>query len=246
MRNTFLALPFLSLAALPAAAQEGQAIITERPSFSSSPFTVDPGVLQIEAGYQFLSDDNGTDFESHSLPQAIVRLGLIEDLELQMGWSGYTWAEVGGTDIDGANDASVALKWQITDDRARLPVSLIAGLSVPIGSSAFSSDEVDPTIGAFWSYFAWVDWFGAVTLGEPDDDTELSNAIGVSLPLTAQLGSYIEYFGIYGGRDGPENYLNGGVTWLQALNLQFDAAIGFGLNDDAADVFLNAGISYRF
>lgn len=237
-----LALPL----ATPVAAQEEEPIITERPGFSSSPYTLFPGGVQVEAGYRFQSDGQGTDIDSHTLPLTLVRLGLVENIELQLGWNGYTWAEAGNTDVDGSNDASVGIKWQLTDSRARLPVSLFAGVSVPIGSDAFSSDEVDPTIGAFWSFRAGVDWFGTVTLSEPGDDTRFANAVGVSLPLTATLGSYVEFYGIYGGEGGTEHYLNGGVTFLQRFNLQLDASVGVGLNDQSADFFLDAGLGYRF
>ena len=230
--------------ATPAFGQE-QPINTERPSFSSSPIALDPGVLQLEGGYEYLRDDNGVEFDASRLPLLLVRYGLAEKLELQVGWAGYTWAEAGNRDIDGTGDASVGMKWQITEDGAQLPVSLFAGVSVPVGAKEFSSDRFDPTIGAFWSYSAALDWFGTVLVSQPDDETVLSNALGISLPLSERLGSYVEYYGNYGD-SGPEHYVNGGVTYLSALSTQFDAHIGLGLNDRSADLLIGFGLAHRF
>lgn len=245
IRSLVIHCPWLLLAAA-TVAQEAGPINTERPSFSASPITVDAGTIQVETGYEFLRDDSGGDFESHTLPQLLMRVGLVERIELQVSWAGYTRAEAGNVDFDGRNDVSVGAKWQVTGEQATVPVALFAGLSLPVGDDEFTTDEVDPIISAFWSYSGSLDWFGAVIVAEPDDDTVLSSAVGVSLPLGATTGSYVEYFGNYAGGTGPEHYLNGGLTWLAKLNVQLDVRLGVGLNDRAADVFAGVGFSYRY
>lgn len=233
--------------ALPASAlaQQEEPIITERPSFSSSPFTLAPATLQIEAGYQYLTDDSGVDIDVQNLPLLLVRYGLADRVELQVGWGGYAWADVGNRSRDGITDASVGVKWQVTDSTALVPVSLFAGLSVPIGDDEFSNDEADPTVAAFWSYSAALDWFGTVVISEPDDDTVISNALGVSLPIDDRLGSYVEYYGTFGS-GGPQHTLNGGVTYLARYNLQWDAYLAAGLNDRTPDFAFGVGMAYRF
>jgi hypothetical protein len=59
-------------------------------------------------------------------------------------------------------------------------VALFAGLSLPVGNDEFSSNEVDPAVGASWSHSAGLHWFGTVVFSEASDDTSLSNAIGRS------------------------------------------------------------------
>jgi hypothetical protein len=236
----------LGLSAL-ASAQGNEPLTTERPGFSSSPFTVRPGTVQLEAGYQFQSDDSGgVDVEQQNLPLLLARIGLVDNVELQLGWGGYARAEVGNADLSGVTDASVGVKWQVTDSNAAVPVSLFAGVSVPIGDDEFSSDEADPTVGAFWSYSAGLDWFGTVLVTEPDDETILSNAVGISLPIDERIGSYVEYFGNYGSGSGPEHFLNGGFTYLSQTNLQWDASLAVGLNDRSADLTVGLGMAYRF
>ena len=221
-------------------------ISAERPGFSSSPIALGPSLVQVESGYQYTRDAGDSDLDDHTLPLLLVRVGLIERLELQLSWAGVSWSEVGGRDVSGANDAGIGLKWQITDPAATVPLALFAGLSLPIGDDEFTSDEVDPTIGAFWTYSAGLDWFGTVVLSEADNDTSLSNAVGLSLPINADTSAYLEYFGNYSDGTGPEHYLNGGVAFLPRYDLQLDLHLGAGLNSRAFDLFVGMGLAHRF
>lgn len=240
--RTALLLVLLFIASM-ADAQSQDALTTERPGFSSSPYALAPSVLQIEAGYQFTDSGNGVELQN--LPLLLVRYGLSNNMELQVGWSGYAWADIGGADVDGITDASVGVKWQVTDERSSVPIALFAGLSIPIGDDNFTTDEFDPSVAAFWSYSNVLDWFGTVVVSEPDDETQISNALGINLPIREDVGGYVEYYGVY-GNGGPEHYVNGGLTYLSRLNLQFDAYLGFGLNDRSADLLVGGGLAYRF
>lgn len=246
MNRTRLYLLLLSSVATGAGAQVTEPISAERPGFSLSPIALQAGDIQIETGYEYLRDDAAVDFESHTLPLMLVRVGLTERVELQVAWPGYSWAKTGSVDIDGRSDASVGAKWQLTSEEAAVPLALFAGVTLPIGSTEFTTDEVDPVLGAFWSYGGRLNWFGTVILTESDDETIVTNAVGISLPLGARTGSYIEYFGDYVSGNGPEHYLNGGFTWHPRLNLQLDVQLGVGLNDRAADVFAGFGLAYRY
>ena len=46
--------------------------------------------------------------------------------------------------------------------------------------------------------------------------------------------------------DGVEHYLNGGFTYLQTNNVQWDIRAGLGLNDRSQDFLCGAGLSVRF
>ena len=230
----------------PANAQDAGPISAERPGFSSSPFVLAPSTIQVESGYQYTRESGNLDFDDHTMPLVLFRAGLTEQLELQISWAGYSWTDVGGSSFNGTNDAGVGIKWQVTDAAAAVPVALFAGLSLPVGSDEFSSDEAEPTLGAFWNYSAGLDWFGTVLVSESNDDESLSNAIGISLPIDADKGAYVEYFGNYGGIAGPEHYLNGGLTYVPEDQMQFDVHAGLGLNSRAADLFIGLGLAYRF
>lgn len=240
---SFLALQVLSFAAL---AQDTEVIIAERPGFSSSPIALSPDAVQLETGYQYTRDTGAIDIYDHTLPLALFRVGLAEGLEVQLNWSGYTWADVGGEDLSGASDASLGVKWQLTDRDAAASIALFAGVSLPVGSDEFGSDDYDPSLGMFWSYGANLDWFGTVLLGESDGDLSVGNAIGIGLPVNDRTSGYVEYYGLFEQNTGPEHYLNGGIAYLPANHMQLDLNVGAGLNGRAADFFLGFGLAYRF
>lgn len=235
----------LLLAAVPGLAQDS--INAERPGFSSSPLSLDAGRWQLEGGYQYTRVTSNVD--SNTLPLMLLRYGTGERTELQIGWSGYNRVDFSGGSVDGITDASVGVKWQLTDDNARTPVGVFAGFSLPVGDNEFSSDEVDPTVGLFWAHNGPVALFGTLLLSDVDKETSIGNGIGISLPVSdacGRCGAYIEYFGNYPEDGGPQHNLNGGLTFLQSNDLQFDVHVGLGLNDRAPDGFLGLGAAYRF
>ena len=60
---------------------------TDRPDFSEGTQTVSPGHFQLEAGYLFVFDDeNEAQRKQHTIPQILLRAGIIEDLELRLAW----------------------------------------------------------------------------------------------------------------------------------------------------------------
>lgn len=242
--NLCIALLFGSLTS--AVADDSAPIIAERPGYSSSPTVVARSVFQLEMGYQFLEVDGAQGFDEHAIPLTLMRYGLGNQLELQVSWGGVSAVSVGGQSTSGVNDAGIGLKWQLNDAGASVPMALFAGLSLPVGESGFTSDEVEPTVGLFWSHAASLSWFGTVIVSESNDEEYLGNAVGISLAIDDKRSAYIEYFGEYGRNSGPENYLNGGFSYVPMPAMQIDLHGGFGLNNRSADLFIGAGIAYRF
>jgi hypothetical protein len=229
-----------------ASAQDTGTISAERPGFSSSPIALDASVLQVEAGYQYTRNRGGVDFDDSTLPLALLRIGLLDRLELQLGWSGFSRLDVDSSHVDGITDVTVGVKWQLNPSDALVPVALFGGVSLPVGDDAFSSDEVDPIVGAFWSYTAGLDWFGTVLLREFDNTLTISPAVGTSFPVAVATSAYVEYFGNYVEGNGPAHYLNGGFAYLPRNDMQLDLNVGVGLNGRAADFFFGFGLAYRF
>lgn len=219
-------------------------ISAERPGFSSSPIALKPNVMQIEAGYEYARA--GSSVDAHAFPLALFRYGLTEDVEVQLGWAGYAWVDGAGQNVNGVRDANLGVKWQLTEDNATVPIALFAGVSLPVGDDEFTSDEYDPTVGAFWSYESTLSWFGTVLVSDRRGDTSIGNSVGINIPVDDNTGSYLEYFGIFVEGNGPEHYFNGGVTYLPRNHVQLDVHAGVGLNDRAADLFVGLGIAYRF
>jgi hypothetical protein len=114
-------------------AQDPGPINTERPSFSSSPLALPTGYWQIEAGYQYTRNPGSNRSKDHTLPNALLRFGFHERLELQLNWSGYTRMISDGAETKGLKDASLGVKWQVNRADAAVVVGLFAGISLPVG-----------------------------------------------------------------------------------------------------------------
>jgi len=229
-----------------ALAGEPGPINTERPSFSSSPLALPTGYWQIETGYQFTRDDDEGSLKEHSLPSALLRYGFYKNLELQLGSVSYLWQETGELDTNGFQDASLGLKWQINSSESVVPVGLYAGLSLPVGSSGFTSEDYTPSTAIFWSHSGSLDWFGAANLAYSDDSFTLDNAAGISFSLPGDTHAFLEYLGNFQEDEGPGHNLNMGASWLLSQDLQLDINGSVGLNTRANDYSAGAGLSYRF
>lgn len=257
MRMTWLTLSFMVLAAQAAVGQPEDSpkpgnINTARPSFSSAATTLDTGLWQWEGGYQFTSNDDELDTDAHTLPLLFLRLGITDDLELNLSWAGYNNIDSNAGDDDGVSDLSIGFAYQLTDDGEPFEMALFGSLSLPIGGDDFTSDDVDPGIGLAWSYSPVVGpgLFGTVVFNSVSEDDErastLGAAIGASFAISERLGSYIEYFGQHSDSDDSSHSLGTGLTYLLRNNLQLDINGGVGLNHAADDYFVGAGVGWRY
>jgi hypothetical protein len=238
-------------------------LITDRPDFTEASSTVGRGVAQLEGGYTYSYDSDGTtSFKSHSFPETLLRVGMFADwFEARIAWnySEETSTVFGGprTTATGADDLYLGIKWGLTGQEGILPeMALITQMTVPTGSSNFTAGETLP--GLVWLY-GWDlnDWLamGAQTKGNRalDDVTsepylEFSQSWTINYTITEPLGAYTEWFVI--APDGAdtnhtENYADGGFTYKVTHNLQLDIRAGLGLNEAAADYFTGVGFAIR-
>jgi len=137
-----------------AAAQ--QAVLTTAPTLPSKGQVVTRHLLTFTS-----YDDGPVDGEDVTLANS-VSLGLTGNLGIQFDLP-YRFRDVeavgappADVDASGLLDADVSLKWRVWQDdfgpvdTARL--ALLGGVQVPTGADRFSSDSVDPFIGAAFMY----------------------------------------------------------------------------------------------
>jgi hypothetical protein len=240
-------------------AQEGDPIDTDRPDQTESSALVAPRHLQLEVGLQFT--DAGPGEQILESPTALIRLGVIERLELRFGIPTIETNLSGGNTTDFA-DPELGVKIKLWEERgARPQAALIAGTTIPAGSGRASSDRFDPAFrfafghtlprGLSLGYNAGIAWATEPVPGpgggrSTESRFEYTAALGYD--ITDRWGTFIEVFGDIGLSDsgGPAHSVDGGVTYLLRENLQLDAAIGAGLTGAAPDWFITAGVSYRF
>jgi hypothetical protein len=227
-----------------ASAQQSDPISTDRPSFSTSPLVVGTGIWQLETGY--LYQQSNSDSSSHSLPNAHIRFGLSDEVELRMIWAGYSRRESGSSSSTGYSDASIGAKWQLTESDARTQFAFIADISIPIGGDAFSSDSYDPGIGLAWAHHGSLDWFGTAAVSQSGGDSNLTNGVGLSFAIDEERVWFVEHEMSIPENGSTAHSLNGGAGFLRGLNTQIDVHASLGLNDQAADWSIGVGWSKRF
>jgi hypothetical protein len=254
----------LSLSATAAVGQppaEPAELITDRPDQTESSSTVPVGSVQIEAGW--LREEVDDTVTTESAPGVLLRIGVAEELELRVGWSGWVEEEVepgpphgGRTKISGSGDAELGLKWHLWSEKGNRPdAALLVGTSVPVGSAALTSDawdpafrfafdhELSPTVGLAYNVgYAWDTVEGANGATSRAGAAIWTAALGVA--LNEKVGAFIELFGAL--PDGSaESSFDGGLTWLVGPALQLDLYAGVGLSSTAPDSFVGFGLSWR-
>ena len=221
---------------------------TDRPDFTEGTRTVQSGRYQLEAGYTYTYDHaSGVRSEDHTFPEALLRVGLLSDLELRLAWEGYSIAN----DVEGFSDTSLGIKHRMYDQDGLIPaLSFIFETSIPTGESQVSADALQPSFKVLWAFdlTEQLAVAGNLNFDFPVEDNQRFYETAASFAVAYDAG-FIEYFGFYPSAEAPEStaihFLNGGFTLPLGENFQFDVRAGFGLNSEAADFFSGAGFSYR-
>lgn len=244
-------------------------LITDRPDFTESTEVVPTGHFQLEMGYTFTYDREGSDrVQDNTTPELLARIGMADNFELRIGWEGYSFTRlrldaptrsrrtIGREEwSQGSNDVTLGFKLKLAEqDGWRPHTGIIGEISVPSGSPNRSSGDVDPAIKFLWAYDLSdrLSLAGNLNVGIPTENAhrfvQASASLALGVVLTDRVGTYVEYFGFYPGSDGTDaaHSLNGGFTFLVHPNLQFDVRAGAGLNEEADDFFTGVGLAWRF
>lgn len=234
-------------------------LVTDRPDFTEASSTVGLGVAQLEIGYTYTFDDDGTtSTKSHSYPEPLLRYGILKEwLELRVGWN-YASEETGAARASGGEDLYLGFKIGLTPQDEFLPeMALIPQMTVPTGADAFTSDEALP--GVNWIYSWGINDFlsiaGSTQFNRARDEatsatyTEWAQSLTAGYSLTDELGAYTEWYAFFpNGADTArvEHYFNGGFSYLLSDDIQWDIRAGTGLTGASDDFFAGTGLAIRF
>ena len=238
-------------------------MVTDRPDFVESAVTVGLGVLQMEIGYTFTYDNDGSQsVRSHGYPEALFRYGIWKEwFELRLMFNFLEEETVSGgssTWLRGSDDIYLGAKIAIAPQHEMLPkTGLLINMVVPSGSASVSSGDVLPGVSLVYSWALDNGWeLAGQTQGNRalDQTTgnaylEFSQALTIATSLTDRIGYYAEWFCLIpSGAETmqPEHYFDTGFTVGIHKDLQLDFRGGIGLSDAAADYFLGTGLVRRF
>jgi hypothetical protein len=228
-------------------------IVADRPGFSTGTYTVRPGRVNIEFGYQYAFNTDDVDRSTQTLPQLDLRVGVSPKIELDLLWDGWNFNDADNESSDtSVADLSIGGKYRLHESD-KYNLSMLGLLSLPVGSSPSSSNNVDPLLGLLWDYSVagQVSLFGVVQSSsfkfEGDRAYDAQLAVGVSFSHSARLSSFVEIYGIWPSETDLEDEaaIDAGVTFLWNRDIQLDINAGVGLNG-ASDNFLGLGMAVRF
>jgi hypothetical protein len=239
-------------------------MVTDRPDETESPFAVAPGSVQIEMGWGYVNADrDGSERRTHQVPGTLVRIGTVRGLEARLGFAGWRHRQVTsstGTETrSGVGPLRLGAKYQFNRGHGMTPtVGLLGALVLPTAAEGLGPSRVDPTFRVAAAHEAssvvgigynlGLRWLSveAVT-GETSTEVEGIYSLAFGFALSERFGAFAEAFGALALSDDAVSValLNTGLTFLARRNLQFDAKVGIGLNNEADAWFVGAGFAWR-
>jgi hypothetical protein len=240
-----------------------QHLETDRDSFTPSTHTVENGRLIFESSYSFI--DNRHSAETHSLPELLLRYGLLDWLELRLGGNyevGGEGAEVsGGGGIEHLEGSHLVretqllygLKARLSEQHSWLPESslIVQGHTPTSGPNPATAFTLGYVVG--WELPDKWKLDSAIRFNadkEKDDRFETwSPSIVLRKSLAERWNLHAEYFGEFSQNRADnfaKHFVSPGVHYLITPDIELGVRVGWGLNDDSARFFSNAGIGWRF
>jgi hypothetical protein len=267
MARTGWTIMLLGLLATPGPAMaQARDYCPARPGLGTPACTIAPGRVSVETGIvDWQRDEQGSDrSDMFTLGDTLVRIGLNDVIEAQLGWTPYSHVRVrdrvsGATDRDGAvGDALIGFKVNLRNpDGGGLSFAVQPFVTLPVGGDPLSAGDWGAGLVAPVSY----DLSDTLNLQfSPEIDAAVdgdgsgrhlaySGTIGLGVGLSDSVGGTVE---VQAARD--EDPDGQSTQWLAALSfswmpsavLQLDIGGAAGLNADAPDAELYVGISRQF
>jgi hypothetical protein len=249
-----LILPAAAFAAATSAlADDGlRKLCTDRPGLGTPACIVDAGHVQVEIGLaDWTLDRQGPARSDQWLAgDLLVRIGVDPRMEVQVGWTAYGHVRDrarGAVDrASGGGDLLIAVRRSLRHpDGAGTTVAVMPYLRLPTGGAAIGAGAWSAGLGLPFGF----DLSDSVSLefapraeAAADSDRD-GRHFGPKLNMTAELAATRD--------DDPgghrtERLAGLSFGWTPTRNFQLDAGANVGLDHEAADLELYAGISRRF
>jgi hypothetical protein len=231
----------------------------DRPGFGESTETIAPGFLQLEAG--FLADAHalaGGPVRNISVPQPLLRIGLTRLLEMRLEADGFEReSDASGATRElhyGGSDMSVGAKVRLLREGPRRPaVSLLASVSLPVGSSYFSSGGIDPEFHLIWAkslprgFDASGNFNLAWQTGGPQWTSQRAASFQVGHGIAAGLHGFGEIYRVWPieGDEPAHVFASVGVSRPLGADAQLDVEAGHTMMARTPSWFFGFGFAIR-
>ena len=235
---------------------------TDRPTKSNVPVTVDAGHFQYESDLVNYTHSNAAGATSRNVAvvDPVVKVGLTDHIDLELQFTGYNWAQqtVAGQTIraDGVGDLVLRTKINLFGNQGGAAAAIIPYVKFPTAHEPIGNNTTDGGVITPISYPLPLNF---TLLVEPEVDVIRNAANGghhfnfvqllnISHPVGKDLTVYGEIYSALGTDRGtpPVYTFDVALAWLVRANLQLDIGANIGLNSNAPNLQLYAGMSQRF
>ncbi|GAA4940427.1 hypothetical protein GCM10023314_11560 [Algibacter agarivorans] len=228
------------------------ALITDRPDATESPSTIPVGYIQVETGAFYESfEENNIKNDTYTFNTTLVRLGLLDNLELRLGWD-FVEHKINGFDniSSGFNPLLLGAKIAISEEKGCFPeIGFLGHLYLPFTAGKDYKPETTGVDFRFsfahtlsenssLSYNLGAQW------GDDSPEAAYVYTIAYGLGLTAKLSAYAELYGDLPENNKANHLWDAGLTYLISDNVQLDATVGSSITK-GQDILLSGGVSFR-
>jgi hypothetical protein len=242
---------------------------TDRPDKTESPYTVDAGHFQIEMDIvtfsydRYNTDHRNTRVESLSIAAMNLKVGLLNNVDLQVVLEPYTSAREHDRDARvvskqrGFGDLTIRSKVNLWgNDGGTTAFALMPFVKLPTNQDNLGNNSVEGGIIAPLGVELPFGW-GMGVMTELDivrDDAggghhaEFVNTITFGHDIIGDLGGYVEFFSLVNAESGSDwvGTLDLGLTYALTEDIQLDGGINIGVTRSADDLNPFIGLSWRF
>lgn len=222
---------------------------TDRPDITETPFAVPKGTIQVENGFTWSHEPDGT--RQLVLPESVWRIGIHQGTEIRLGVPNYVTLTGNGDPENGFGDMSLGFKQEFPVHPGGLDLAMIGSLNFPTGGEDIGNDGIGPTVTLLWQRGLNEKWsvgglFSFTNFREEDGrNFTVAPAVVVSRDFSEKMGVFLEYFSTL-PHEGPSNHiLHAGWKYKVTPTSQFDIHAGVGLTGSSTDYFIAGGYSFR-
>jgi hypothetical protein len=182
----------------------------------------------------------------------LLRTGLAEDLELQLGWQGPAWSKVkrAGESVeeDGLGDVSIGVKKAIDLDDDKLSMAILAEAILATGNDGFSNHDDIYSLSSAVAYAATDLITTSITMRY---EAQNSNWAVTAIPtleykIADKWSGFSEFVYRKAESEHYEYSLGSGVIYALNDRMQMDASVGVDLNGKDKSYQSGLGVSFLF
>lgn len=229
----------------------------DRPDTTESPYTVDAGHFQLEMSFFDYGHDDASDANSISVAPMNLKIGLLNNMDLQLGMDPYTKINTPGGDAEGFGDLILRAKFNLWgNDGGDTAFAVMPFIKIPTADSSLGgNDYIEGGIILPLS-IELPHEFSLGVMAEFDfvrDSTnggygvEFVHTAVLGRPLIGDLAGFVEYIGVAPIDTGGtyQAAFATGLTYALNENVQLDCGTVIGISDSVDDYHVFVGITWR-